>query len=204
MSALVLLSGGIDSIVLASLAKKDKVLTGCLFYDWGQAAASEEKLACKLWCGRNGASLLSATLELDARNMNEGKGARVVPARNMAFVAVAIGHAQSLGAREIWYGATLDDAPDYYDCRIEWIHRINEVLLPEGIRVRAPLIDKTKADVVNIGRMLGVPIELTYSCYEPSPFGEPCAECASCVARREALSKYEGCASDRSANRQRA
>ena len=189
MSVLVLLSGGLDSIALAAQAHKRAELAGCLFYDWGQAASSEEKLACKLWCEPNGVPLLSAWLELDALTMNKGSGPRVVPARNMAFVAAAIGHAKSFGAVEIWYGATLDDAPDYYDCRIEWVERMNAVLIPEGVRVRAPFIGNTKAEVVKIARDLGVAVGHTFSCYQPGPFGAPCSVCASCVARREALSE---------------
>lgn len=187
-SVIVLLSGGIDSTTLAAKAMRDGRLHSCVFIDWFQPSVSEELQAALSWCNRNSVTLHERTVHLDTKHMSIGagqEGARVVPHRNAAFLCVAANIASSEGVSELWYGATKGDYEDYYDCREEWAHKLSRAL--PGVSIRAPFAHHSKSEIVDVAQSLGVPVDLTWSCYEPSEPMHQCGECSACAERRESL-----------------
>jgi 7-cyano-7-deazaguanine synthase len=114
-----------------------------------------------------------------------------VPARNLVFLSIALGLAEVVGAHDIFIGANAVDYSGYPDCRpafIESFERTANLATRDGVegrpfRVRVPLIDKTKAQIIRLGRELGVDLSLTTSCYDPSVAGESCGHCDSCMIR---------------------
>jgi 7-cyano-7-deazaguanine synthase len=117
-----------------------------------------------------------------------------VPARNTIFLSLALAYAEVIGAPHIFIGVNALDYSGYPDCRPEFI-RAFETLANlatkagvEGtsrLRVEAPLLHMTKADIVRKAVELGVDLSLTHSCYDPGPSGKPCGRCDSCVLRRK-------------------
>lgn len=116
--------------------------------------------------------------------------ATYVPFRNGLFLSVATAFALSMGADEVWYGAHKDDATGsaYPDCSKEFIFYM-DCAIKEGtanqVKIRAPFADCNKADIVREGLSLGVPYELTWSCYEGGE--KPCGKCGTCIDRRKAF-----------------
>jgi 7-cyano-7-deazaguanine synthase len=116
-----------------------------------------------------------------------------VPARNTLFLALALGLAEARGADAIVIGANAVDFSGYPDCRPEFLAafaKVAEAGTKAGVegrapRLLAPLVDLSKADIVRLGRRLGVPFEHTLSCYDPGPSGEPCGACDACRLRRK-------------------
>ncbi|MBX3368253.1 MAG: 7-cyano-7-deazaguanine synthase QueC [Phycisphaeraceae bacterium] len=114
-----------------------------------------------------------------------------VPARNLVFLSIALGLAEVVGARDIFIGANAVDYSGYPDCRpafIDSFERTANLATKDGVegrpfRVRAPLIDLTKADIIRRGTELGVDLSLTTSCYDPDPRGFSCGSCDSCRIR---------------------
>ena len=192
---MVLLSGGIDSTVCAALAQSQGRLKACISFNYGQRAASAECGLAKRWATTRNIPWLGVMLP---HNMELGRalstgvgtvGPRVVPARNAIFASCAASHAVTMQCPVIWYGATADDAADYPDCRAAWIEAMSEVLhLAAGVRLEAPLVDKTKREVVALGNTLGIDWERdTFSCYQPRNGIVPCGTCNACVSRQVAL-----------------
>jgi 7-cyano-7-deazaguanine synthase len=115
-----------------------------------------------------------------------------VPARNTVFLVLALGSAELLGARDIYTGVNAVDYSGYPDCRPEFIAAFEALadlatragVEGERLRVRAPLIELSKADIVRRGIALGVDYGLTLSCYQPDPAGRACGRCDSCRLRR--------------------
>jgi len=114
-----------------------------------------------------------------------------VPARNLVFLSIALGLAEVVGARDIFIGANAVDYSGYPDCRpafIDSFERTANLATRDGVegrpfRVRAPLIDLSKADIIRRGTELGVDLSLTTSCYDPDPSGLSCGSCDSCRIR---------------------
>ncbi|MBX3315353.1 MAG: 7-cyano-7-deazaguanine synthase QueC [Phycisphaeraceae bacterium] len=114
-----------------------------------------------------------------------------VPARNLVFLSIALGLAEVLAARDIFIGANAVDYSGYPDCRpafIESFERTANLATKDGVearpfRVRAPLIDLSKADIIRRGHELGLDLSLTTSCYDPDPRGLACGSCDSCRIR---------------------
>jgi 7-cyano-7-deazaguanine synthase len=114
-----------------------------------------------------------------------------VPARNTIFLSFALAYAETVGAQDIFLGVNALDYSGYPDCRPEYIAAFQTManlatkagVGGAGLRIHAPLIDMTKADIVRTGSQLGVDYGLTSSCYDPSPAGQPCGRCASCLLR---------------------
>jgi 7-cyano-7-deazaguanine synthase len=115
-----------------------------------------------------------------------------VPARNTIFLSFALAWAEVLETNDIYIGVNALDYSGYPDCRPEFIHafeHMSNLATKTGvegrthIRIRTPLIELSKADIVRLGRELGVPFELTHSCYDPAPSGRPCGACDSCLLR---------------------
>ena len=117
-----------------------------------------------------------------------------VPARNTIFLSYALAWAEVLGAFDIFIGVNAIDYSGYPDCRPEYIAAFEKMANlatkagVEGtakIRIRTPIIDMTKAEIIKRGVELGVNYGTTHSCYDPSPMGEACGECDSCILRKK-------------------
>lgn len=183
-TVVVLFSGGVDSTVLATIAERSNRLAAAVFVDYGQPALSQERVAAQRWCGLNRTRLIEARATIAGTDAALAIGAgqpgpRVVPCRNLIFLSIAAGAAVTLGAREVWYGATLSDQADYPDCRPEFAAALSRVLELDGVSVHAPLSGMRRQDVVSLGRALGVSFVNSWSCYEPIA-GKPCGACNSC------------------------
>ena len=207
MQAVVLLSGGLDSYTAAAIAKSEGFSLSALTVQYGQRHAAElqaaRNVAAALGVERHlelaidlraigGSALTSdAGVPRDRDVMAPGIPITYVPARNTIFLSLALGWAEVLDARDIVIGVNALDYSGYPDCRPEFIAAFERVATlgtragVEGatFRVRTPLIDLTKADIIRRGLALGLRYELTMSCYDPSPEGQPCGHCDSCLLR---------------------
>ena len=120
-----------------------------------------------------------------------------VPARNTIFLALALGWAEVLGARDLFLGVNRIDYSGYPDCRPEFLESFEALAAlatragdrGERFRVHAPLIDCTKGEIVRRSLELGVDPASTWSCYDPTSDGRPCGECDSCVLRRRGFTE---------------
>lgn len=197
----VVLSGGPDSATVAYWAKKQGYDVYCLSCKYGQIASKEVEHA-ELIAKKLGASLqvidlsslkdiyLGVTSVCDANiEMTENFSQPIiVPFRNAIFLSVAVAYAVSVGATKIFYGAHGSDEPFYPDCRKEFYKSFEATArlgTDEEITVESPLSGGPKSDVIKRGLELGVPFELTWSCY----FGgdKHCGKCESCVNRKRAF-----------------
>lgn len=183
---IVCLSGGIDSAVLAMKAEKQEELIACLFFDYGQPAWQLEWGAAGRVGSLVGAKVERIRLPLCSMYMHMPSkipGPRVVPFRNVVFAAMAANYAVEHEADSVWIGATKDDAHAYWDCKMDTALALSQIFTHEGIRVKYPLATMTKAEVVGLAKQLGVPLDITWSCY--CPIGEqPCGRCNACIERQ--------------------
>jgi 7-cyano-7-deazaguanine synthase len=205
--AVVLVSGGLDSATTLALAREAGRECHAISFDYGQRHRVELEAAARvaraqgaiehrlmaLGLGGIGGSALTDPSIAVPEAATTGIPVTYVPARNTVFLALALGWAEVLGAREIWLGVNAVDYSGYPDCRPEFIAAF-EVLANlatragvEGERmvIHAPLISMTKADIVRRGTQLGVDYGLTVSCYQPDGAGRACGRCDSCRLRRE-------------------
>jgi 7-cyano-7-deazaguanine synthase len=213
-TAIVLLSGGLDSATALALSRADGRVCHALSFRYGQRHEIELGAAARVAQALGAASHRIVNLDLAAfggsaltadipvpkdRSESEiGGGIPVtyVPARNTLFVAYALAAAEVMGAEEIVVGVNVLDASGYPDCRPEWLAAMGEVARlgtkagVEGrpIRMVAPLIAMSKAEIIRAGTRLHVDYGLTHSCYDPlvSATGEPaaCGHCDACLLRR--------------------
>lgn len=207
----VLLSGGVDSCVAATLSL-------CDGHDvYGLAVAYGQRHSCELDAAERVASSLGIRLHLVRADLSSVAGASAllggssplkrrdidaivsdrapttfVPARNAIFLAVAAAFARSIGVGTVVIGSNADDSNGYPDCRREFFDAFEKtsMLGGFGVDVSSPLVTMTKREVVELGRCIGAPLDLTWSCY--SPVGEdgaeaPCGECDACVLRGRAM-----------------
>ena len=205
--AVVLLSGGLDSCTAAAMAKSDGYELYALTVAYGQRHAAEldaaRRVAAALGVARHvvldldlaafgGSSLTGdGAVPKDRAAGAPGIPSTYVPARNTVFLSLALAWAEALGAADIFIGVNAVDYSGYPDCRpafIEAFERTAALATKAGVegarfRIRAPLIDLTKGEIIRRGLALGVDYGLTSSCYDPSPRGEPCGRCDSCVLR---------------------
>lgn len=211
--AVVLLSGGLDSATALALARADGYECYTLSIDYGQRHRAElraaEHLAAVLGskehrCVRlelgsfGGSALTDEAIAVPDAAPTVGTDIPVtyVPARNTVFLAVALGWAEVIGASDIFIAVNAVDYSGYPDCRpafIEAFQQLVQVATRAGvegkaIRIQAPLMDWSKAEIVRAGTRLGVPYEQTTSCYQPDSEGRACGVCDACVLRREGFS----------------
>ena len=186
---LVLFSGGLDSMVLCEhVLQETNLELVTLFFRYRHPAAPQEYGAVSEWLRRghvDGYAGRHIDMDLplwgsEALNIGIGEaGPRVLANRNQVMVSMAVNIAASIGAKEVWYGANLDDAEDYPDCSPTWVNMMNRLGREWGVGVRAPLLYKTKAQIKEEAAQLVV--HGWWSCYEPRD-GQPCGTCNSCVA----------------------
>lgn len=205
--AVVLLSGGLDSATTLAIAQSEGRDVWPLSFSYGQRHKTEIEASAKVAAALGvrppvvfsldlrafGGSALTAEIDVpkDAVGL-EGIPITYVPARNTIFLSVALGYAEAIGAEEIWLGVNAVDFSGYPDCRPAFIEAFQKVIetgtrsgVERGLpRLRAPLIDRTKADIIRAGTKLGVDYGLTHSCYDPDPSGAACGHCDSCILRR--------------------
>jgi len=209
--AVCLLSGGLDSAVAAALVKAEGRLIYALSVEYGQihareleAAAAvaahlrvEEHRVVHIGLADLGGSALTGQGEVPKDRREEEIGgpipATYVPARNTVFLSVGLALAEVVGAREVVIGANVLDYSGYPDCRPEYLEAFERMAnlatraAVEGgdtVRIRAPLLRKTKAEIVRTGVDLGLDLGLTWSCYDPAPGGGPCRRCDACLLRQ--------------------
>lgn len=198
--AIVLLSGGLDSATTLYIARRAGYKIWCLIFDYNQRHNKEVRyakhLARKTGCPYRvvkfklpwgGSSLLDRRKPLPQRGRFKGIPSTYVPARNTIFIAFAISWAEALGAEVIYLGANTIDFSGYPDCRPDYFKRYQRLIdvatKTKGIRIEAPLVNKTKAEIIKTGVSLGVPYRWTWSCYKGSR--RPCRKCDSCRLREK-------------------
>ena len=205
MKALVLFSGGLDSTVLATQMKQEATETRLLSIDYGQRHAKEldhsQKVADHLGLAHEilklpqlgtilgGSSLTDKSLILpEGHYAEESMKSTVVPNRNMILLALAGGHALSLGFDTIAYAAHAGDHTIYPDCRPEFADAMDTALgLADwnDLNLHRPYVEMTKSDLVSLGDKLEAPLHLTWSCYAGGE--RHCGKCGTCVERKEAF-----------------
>ncbi len=200
-SSIVLFSGGLDSATLLYYVRRKYPNPLAMVFLYGQrhkreldsAMAVARRAGVKVKKVRVpfpevGSALLQPELKLPSRLTNEIP-ITYVPARNIVFLSLALAYAEAYGIDKIFIGVNAIDYSGYPDCRPEFIRAFNRVIKVgtkagvEGrpVKVMAPFVNLTKADIIRIGTSLGVPYELTWSCYAGGE--RPCGRCDSCRLR---------------------
>jgi 7-cyano-7-deazaguanine synthase len=202
--AVVLLSGGLDSMVAAGLAREAGFDLLALTVNYNQRhlveLAAARRIAATLGALRHvvlpidlrafGGSSLTADIDVPKDGVGEGIPVTYVPARNTIFLSLALGWAEASGARDMFVGINALDYSGYPDCRPEFreaFEALANLATKAGVegdrfRVRAPLLDMTKADIAREAARLGLDAGMSWSCYDPQE-GKHCGLCDSCRLR---------------------
>lgn len=208
--AVLLLSGGLDSTTTLAVAKAEGHEIHALSFRYGQRHCHELDAAARVAATAGvaqhvtldidlrafGGSALTADLPVPKDRTPDAMGHGIpityVPARNTIFLSFALAWADVLAARHIFIGVNALDYSGYPDCRPEYIEAFERManLATRGgvegtapVRINAPLIRLSKADIIRLGVSLGVDYSLTTSCYDPDPSGTACGRCDACVLR---------------------
>jgi len=207
--AVVLLSGGLDSAVTAAWLRREGFAVHALSFDYGQRHSVElqaaarvaeqvgviEHVVQRIDLRAFGGSALTADIAVpkdrSPAQMASSIPVTYVPARNTIFLAFALAFAEVRGAFDLGIGVNAIDYSGYPDCRPEFIaafERVANLATRAGvesghIRLHTPLQDLSKAQIVRLGRELGVDLSLTISCYDPAADGTPCSRCDACELR---------------------
>jgi 7-cyano-7-deazaguanine synthase len=214
--AVVLLSGGLDSATVLAIAREEGFEPYALSFDYGQRhrweLESARRVAQALGAREHriiafdlraiGGSALTADIDVpkDRRPeaMSNGIPITYVPARNTIFLSFALAWAEVLGASDIFLGVNSLDYSGYPDCRPEYIQafeRMANLATKAGVegrqelRIQAPLLYLSKAEIIRRGLQLGVDYSLTSSCYDPRRDGGPCGACDSCLLRQKGFAE---------------
>jgi len=181
MRVLVLMSGGLDSAACAAEAVAEGHEVRGLFFSWGQPARREELRAAREQEALLGVRLHTMRAVVQADDLMHAApgepGPRVVPGRNLLFLALAANFGASIGAGEIRIGCTAADAADYEDCRASFVSALSAL---SPVPISAPLVALGRREVRRIVELHGLPQSAVWSCYAPSSPGVPCGACNSC------------------------
>ena len=205
--AVVLLSGGLDSATTLAMARHQGFDCFALSVDYGQRHRAELDAATRvartlgvsehrvvpIGIGQFGGSALTDTAIPVPEAPSEGIPVTYVPARNTLLLALALGWAEVLGARDLFIGVNAVDYSGYPDCRPEFVAAFATLanlatkagVEGQGFRIHAPLIDLTKAEIIQRGTALGLDYGLALSCYQADEQGRACGRCDSCRLRAE-------------------
>ncbi|KKW93462.1 MULTISPECIES: 7-cyano-7-deazaguanine synthase QueC [Sphingobium] len=203
--AVVLLSGGLDSMVAGGLAREAGYHVFALSIDYNQRHRLELQAAGRIASALNaishivlpldltafGGSALTADIAVPKGGVGPGIPVTYVPARNTIFLSLTLGLAEVSGASDVFIGVNALDYSGYPDCRPEFIEAFQKMAAlatkagVEGhpIRINAPLQHMSKADIVREAHRLGLDAGLSWSCYDPTPDGKHCGQCDSCRLR---------------------
>ena len=212
---MVLLSGGLDSSTCLAVARSEGREAHALSVDYGQrhrgelvrarrvarALGAADHRVVRVDLSTFGGSALTDRSIAVPKGRTPGRMAReipvtYVPARNTVLLALALAHAETVGAEEIWVGVNAIDYSGYPDCRPAFLRafeKVAKVATRAGVsghplRIRAPLLRLTKARIVELGTRLGVPYGITMSCYDPVR-GRACGRCDACILRRKGFAE---------------
>ncbi|MDR3723152.1 MAG: 7-cyano-7-deazaguanine synthase QueC [Terracidiphilus sp.] len=210
--AVVLLSGGLDSSTVLAMAREQGFETYALSFRYGQrhaweleaarrvakAGGTKEHKIAEIDLRLFGGSALTAEIAVpkgrDVAEMSHGIPITYVPARNTIFLSFALAWAEVLGASDVFIGVNALDYSGYPDCRPEFIEAYEKMANlatkagvegHQNLKIHTPLMKLTKAGIIAEGVRLGVDYGLTSSCYDPSPEGQPCGQCDSCLLRKK-------------------
>lgn len=210
--AVCLLSGGLDSSTCLAVARRDGFRCYALTIDYGQRHRAELDAAARVAASLGvaahqvirldlrafGGSALTADIAVPKDSLAPGIPVTYVPARNTIFLSLALAWAETLGAQDIFLGVNAIDYSGYPDCRPEFLRAYEEMANlatkagVEGrqrLRIRAPLLELSKAQIVRLAVDLGLDLALTHSCYDPVEGGRPCGHCDSCLLRRRGFAE---------------
>jgi 7-cyano-7-deazaguanine synthase len=204
-NAIVLLSGGMDSATCLALALKEGLTCHSLAFDYGQrhrvelemarrqaeAQGVREHVVVRVELDRIGPSALTTSQEVPKEEIHGEIPPTYVPARNTVFLSLGLAWAEAIGAQDLFIGANQVDYSGYPDCRGEFLeayekmaHLATRVGVQGGsIRIRAPLLNMDKAQIIEEGHRLGVDYRNTHTCYDPLPGDLACGRCPSCRLR---------------------
>ncbi len=206
--AVVLLSGGLDSATALAATRADGFAAYALTVRYGQRHVVEleaaRRIAAHLGAVEHriaevdlrlfGGSALTADIPVPKDGPSASRGTipvTYVPARNTILLSLALAWAEVLGAADLVVGVNAVDYSGYPDCRPEYVaafERMANLATRAGVegapvRIRAPLLHLTKAQIIALGTRLGVDYATTTSCYDPSPEGLACGRCDACALR---------------------
>ena len=203
-SAVVLLSGGLDSMVCAALARESGFSVVALTIDYNQrhrvelrsaeaiaAALADRHVILPLDLRAFGGSALTDDLDVPKAGLAPGIPITYVPARNTIFLSLALGLAEASGSRDIFIGVNALDYSGYPDCRPEFVEEFQRLasvatkagVEGEGFEIHTPLLHLTKAEIALEAERLSLDASLSHSCYDPLPDGRHCGQCDACRLR---------------------
>jgi 7-cyano-7-deazaguanine synthase len=205
--AVVLLSGGLDSATVLALAVRDGFDCHALSVDYGQRHAAELEAAGRVAQALGarqhrvmhldlrpfgGSALTDASIDVPTTGASQGVPITYVPARNTIFLSLALAWAEVLGALDLFIGANAIDYSGYPDCRPEYLRAYENManlatragIEGHALKIRAPLVSMTKAQIIRAGADAGVDFGLTVSCYQADSTGAACGVCDACRIRR--------------------
>lgn len=208
-TAVILLSGGLDSTTTLAMAKQDGFELNAISFRYGQRHGHEivaaQRIGKLVGVRRHivvdidlrqlGGSALTSGIAVPKHNSVDEIGSAIpvtyVPARNTVFLSFALAWAETLNARDIFIGVNALDYSGYPDCRPQFIEAFERLanlatkagVEGRGIQIHAPLLHLTKADIIRRGLELGVDYGLTTSCYDPSADDKACGHCDACLLR---------------------
>jgi 7-cyano-7-deazaguanine synthase len=214
--AVVLLSGGLDSTTVLAIARAEGYTPYALSFSYGQRHSVEleaaRRVAEALGVARHvvadidlrvfGGSALTDDIAVPhhdrAEDLDDNIPITYVPARNTVFLSFSLAWSETLGASDVFIGVNALDYSGYPDCRPEYIHAYEQMANlatkagVEGrqeLRIHTPLINLTKAQIIERGLGLGIDYSITHSCYDPDPAGRACGTCDSCLLRRRGFAE---------------
>ena len=209
--AIVLLSGGLDSMVSGGIAREQGFRLSALTIDYNQRHRVEleaaKRVSAALGIDRHvtlplnlrafGGSALTDDIAVPKDGVEPGIPVTYVPARNTIFLSLALGFAEATGARDIFLGVNALDYSGYPDCRPEFIAAFQQLadlatrmgVEGQGFTIHAPLQHMTKADIAREAERLGLDAGMSWSCYDPTPDGRHCGLCDSCRLRAKGFAE---------------
>jgi 7-cyano-7-deazaguanine synthase len=208
--AVVLLSGGLDSMVCAALARERGFEVFALTIDYNQrhrveleaaktiaAVLADRHIVLPLDLRAFGGSALTSDTDVPKGGIQPGIPVTYVPARNLVFLSLALAWAEAEGAGDLFIGVNALDYSGYPDCRPEFVNGFEKLARlatkagSEGgaITIHAPLQDMTKADIAREAKRLGLDAGLSHSCYDPDPQGHACGQCDACRLRAKGFAE---------------